>query len=562
MRGPLLAVAFDEARAQIAIVGEVDVTDPKHPREVLLPADDAAALIALRDADSSQPVRWVWWSTAVVARLLAAGVRPVRGLDLTQSHLLLHGSTPGSAPEHIWAGALGLDPSGMPRRYRDDLFDVVDADSPDHGGDPLDRHGYLRPDFLAGRLGSATDWARLALRVAAGQYRQLHERGRAVSTAHSESGAAVLALELERDGLPVHRATFERLITASAGPRPADSAHEQEARQSRDRQVLRHLPAGRVVDLRNPEQVRALLVDLGVRVESTRKRELEMYRDTHPVVAALLRWRADERIATTYGWAWLDQYVGSDSRLRGRWMSFDGGAGRMTASAGLHNLPTSLRPAVRPRDGRVFVRSDLGQIEPRVLAVVSQDPALTEATRQDDLYRTVAERLHVERPVAKLAVLSAMYGGAAGQAAAALEGLNRAYPVAMSYLRSAQSAGERGESVTTYGGRVIHMPPATTEPQTRSRGRFARNAVVQGAAAEFFKAWALTVRSLVAPYDASIVMCLHDELLLEVSADHSAAVAAAVQEALEAAARRWSERSGVRFVTDTTVIECWADAKP
>ena len=45
----------------------------------------------------------------------------------------------------------------------------------------------------------------------------------------------------------------------------------------------------------------------------------------------------------------------------------------MTATAGLHNLPADLRPAVAAEPGHVFVRADLGQIEPRVLAAVSGD---------------------------------------------------------------------------------------------------------------------------------------------------------------------------------------------
>ena len=43
---------------------------------------------------------------------------------------------------------------------------------------------------------------------------------------------------------------------------------------------------------------------------------------------------------------------------------------------GLHNMPAGLRPAVVAADGHVFVRADLGQIEPRVLAAVSGDQAL------------------------------------------------------------------------------------------------------------------------------------------------------------------------------------------
>ncbi|MEO8850886.1 MAG: DNA polymerase, partial [Allobranchiibius sp.] len=448
-------------------------------------------------------------------------------------------------------------------RHRGDLFD-----SPDDVLDPtdpaqvLDPRGYLRPGFVAATQGAAVGWATLAVQAADAQADQLRSRPRALATAYSESGAGVLALELELEGLPVHRATLEELIAASAGPRPNNPREEAAARALRDQGVLRCVPPGRTVDLRNPEQLLELLRSLGIRVESTRKWELENHRSTHPVVEAVLRWRANERIATTYGWTWLEHHVGSDDRLRGRWHSFDGGAGRMTAEAGLHNLPGVLRPAVVAEPGHVFVRADLGQIEPRVLAVVSGDSSLITATEQPDLYSSVATQLGVDRPIAKVAMLSAMYGGAAGQAAAALEGLDRSYPRAMAYLRSAQAAGENGRPVTTYGGRLIRIPPSVDQAQARARGRFARNAVVQGAAAELFKAWALTTRHSTAVFDARIVLCLHDELLVHVREEHAAEAAAAVDQALQDAARRWSQGSAVQFVSDTAVIRCWADAKP
>ena len=106
----------------------------------------------------------------------------------------------------------------------------------------------------------------------------------------------------------------------------------------------------------------------------------------HPVVGALLDWRKRERIATTYGHRWLAEHVGADDRLRGSWTACDGAGGRMTADNGLHNLPAALRPGVAAHLGQVLVRADLGQIEPRVLAVVSGDRTFAEATRADDLY--------------------------------------------------------------------------------------------------------------------------------------------------------------------------------
>ena len=241
----------------------------------------------------------------------------------------------------------------------------------------------------------------------------------------------------------------------------------------------------------------------------------------------------------------------------------------MTAQNGLHNLPAPLRPAVAAAPGHLFVRADLGQIEPRVLAAVSGDVAFAAATRAPDLYAPVGAALGVDRPVAKVAVLAAMYGQTSGAAGEALKDLERAYPTAMRYLKRAYDEGVAARAVHTYGGRRVPMwpTPADTAPGTVSglvagRGRFARNAVIQGAAAELFKAWAATVRHATRAHGARIVLCLHDELILHVPAQNAQAVAAQVDAALLAASRRWTGSEAVGFVADTSVIERWSDAKP
>ena len=282
--------------------------------------------------------------------------------------------------------------------------------------------------------------------VARRQYVRLDAFGpRAVATAYSESAAAVLALELERDGLPIDRVRAEELIAAAAGPRPRNAGEAAAIRAARDERVLCHLP-GRRADLRNPADVQALLAAAGVNVPSTRAWVLEPFRRSHPLVAALLDWRKDERIATTYGYRWLDEHVGPDNRLRGAWTACDGAAGRMTARNGLHNLPQPLRPAVAAEPGHVFVRADLGQIEPRVLAALSGDAAFAAASRADDLYAPVAATLGVPRSAAKIAVLAAMYGQRSGAAGAALRGLERAFPAAMALLDDAYAAGLAGNA--------------------------------------------------------------------------------------------------------------------
>ena len=278
-------------------------------------------------------------------------------------------------------------------------------------------------------------------------------------------------------------------------------------------------------------------------------------------------WRARQaRIVTTYGYAWLDTHLGADGRLRGEWTGSDGAAGRMTASAGLHNMPAALRPAVVAADGHVFVRADLGQIEPRVLAAVSGDQALVAAARSDDLYAPVATQLGVDRPVAKVAVLGAMYGQTTGHGAQALRRLNAAYPVAMAYLDAADRAGRAGRDLRTYGGRLIVLAPAPgQEPRSSSRvaayGRYARNAMIQGAAAELFKMWAVIVRARCGHLGAGIVLCLHDELLVHSPREHAEAVSRLVDDCLREAAQRWAPGCGVRFISDTTIVRSWSDAK-
>jgi len=536
--------------------------------------DEIAGEVARLEA--GRHPRWVFWSAETDAEpLVLRGIHLDRCWDTAESHRVLAGGRDAD-PALAWATVCGLPTSDLPRAAGNDLFDFAAGHDPGDGGDqesPVRSDGYLRPEAVAGRWqGSparALAWANAAADTATRQMAALSEISpRAVSTGQSESAAALLCVELAATGLPVDRPTIEALIEDSAGPRPSDEAHADRIRRARDARVLSRAPGHESTDLRNPLQVRELLAAVGVVVPDTRALRLEPFRAAHPLVEALLTWRKAERIATTYGWRWLDTHIGPDDRLRGAWTACDGAAGRMTAQNGLHNLPTPLRPAIAAEPGYVFVRSDLGQIEPRVLAAVSGDPEFARATQADDLYAPVGAALKVERPVAKIAVLAAMYGQTSGAAGEALKDLDRAYPTAMAYLQRAYESGAASRAIRTYGGRRIPMwenpddaAPGSLPAMIASRGRFARNAVIQGAAAELFKAWAATVRLTTRDLGAQIVLCLHDELLVHVPAEAADETAAAVDAALTASARRWTGSSTVRFVSDTSIIARWSEAK-
>jgi DNA polymerase-1 len=563
-RGSLVGLAVDPAGVAGLAFGELRIS---------LVGDRAATQLAQLD-ERLRP-RWVCWSSGTAAALLQHDVRLATCWDVAAVHRLLRGGW-RAEPARVWATLHGLDRGRMPVMGQLDLLGG-DGDGDGDPEQPVRPDGYLRPEWLVGgwndRPHRLAEWAGTALAAATMQQAlltALRDRGEAkgdpLATARSESAAELLCAELAHDGLPIDVAVAEALIGSLVGPRAANEAEAAAGRARRDVEVLRHLPPGSGLDLRNPADVKNLLHRLGIDVPDTRAWRLEQMRDAHPVIEALLVWRKAERVATTFGYGWLDANVGADGRLRGEWSGSDGAAGRMTAGAGLHNLPAELRPVVVADDGYVFVRADLGQIEPRVLAAVSGDPALCRATQDDDLYAPVAKRLGVERPVAKIAVLAAMYGQTSGTAGQALRGMETGYPIAMQYLSDAAQAGVEGRDLRTYGGRLIRMFEIPDEADHRAvsagRGRYARNAMVQGAAAELFKVWAVTVRARCRPLGARIVLCLHDELLLHVPADAAEQTVQLLHDCLDEAAHRWQPSTArVRFVADISVVRCWADAK-
>ena len=531
----------------------------EHPAEIV------------RRVEAEHRPRWVLWGSDTAAVLVAAGVRIAKCWHIGAVQRLLAGGW-RTDPARTWAELHGLPLDHLPAVASLDLFTVADDSDAD---DPVRTDGYLAPEWIEpgfewteSRLGR---WALLAVDVAERQRARLAaltERPMGQATARSESAADLLCVELAADGLPLDRDAAEEIVAGFVGPRPRTQIEADEQRRARDDEVLRHVVGH--FDLRNPAQVKSMLRSVGIELPDTRARRLEALRGTHPLVDDLLEWRKAERIATTFGYGWLDENVGNDGRLRGEWSGCDGAAGRMTASAGLHNMPAQLRPAVIAEPGYVFVRADLGQIEPRILAAVSGDEALAKATAEDDMYLPVAARLGVDRATAKVAMLGAMYGQTTGHGAVALRDLELAYPVAMGYLAAGDVAGQVGRDVRTYGGRLVRLAFSqsgdSSDRDQRSRaaaqGRYGRNALVQGAAAEFFKVWAVTVRAGLGALDGQIVLCLHDELLVHVRETNGDAAARLVAGSLDAAAARWAPDDSVRFVADITTIHRWSDAKP
>ena len=292
-------------------------------------------IAAFAELDQELAPRWAWWGRETSDQLVARDVTIDRCWDVFTVHRLIFGGWRTSVG-HVWAALNGLSTDSVPKMGQLGLLDIPvdDGDT----SDPVQPDGHLRPDWTndgwqtPDRLAV---WAELILQAAQRQevlLAQLPDPSRARSTARSESAADFLCAEMAGRGLPINTMEAVRLIEAAAGRRPKNYDDEDEIRAVRDAAVLSHLDPPQEVNLRNPGEVKRMFEREGFDLPDTRAWRLEQLAESAPLAAAFLSWRKAERIATTYGYSWLDEHVG-DGRLRGGWSSSDGAAGRMTASA-------------------------------------------------------------------------------------------------------------------------------------------------------------------------------------------------------------------------------------
>ncbi len=497
----------------------------------------------VRDVEQKRSPRWVIRSTReLYPRLLAEGVLLTRAHDLLLCHAILRDTDRVARPLAPSADWLPRESdAGAPALF--DLLARPSGDSPD--------------DLLA-------------------QYREQCRVIASDKTGHlsllcaAESAGGLIAEEMRAGGVPWDAEAHDRILVEVLGPRPAGGG----------------LPA-RMVEL--AEQVRFHLGDpqlhldshvkllralhrVGVNVESTSQWELSEV--AHPVIEPLLAYKKLSRLLSANGWAWRSEWV-HDGRFRpvyipggvvtGRWASSGGGA---------LQIPRILRPAVQADEGWMLIVADVAQLEPRMLAAMAGDKAMAEAARGRDLYAgVVASGAVATREEAKYAVLGAMYGATTGDSGRLVPRLRKVYPRAMRLVDEAARTGEDGGVVSTNLGRSSPRPDvawqamqsdasgADADPvevkrarqSARERGRFTRNFVVQGTAAEWALIWLAEIRHRLrglpeaampatasGPFarNAHLAFFLHDEVILHVPAESADAAAEAVRHAAAVATRR------------------------
>nr|WP_216648113.1 bifunctional 3'-5' exonuclease/DNA polymerase [Isoptericola chiayiensis] len=568
--------------------GPTAAPDPAATQDV----EAVGATAVVRRLEDARHPRWTWDDTdAWYPGLLADGVRLDRAHDLRLAHRVLRTSAftrateLATAPPGSWDAlepVAARDPRAEPRgRQHESLFDLDDvpAGSPSPPGSPDPA-----PDDLDPAAELAAQQAAVAGSTAPGRLRLLLA---------AESAGALAAAEMHHAGLPWRADVHDAILTDALGPRPAEGRRPDRLEALADRiRVALDAPASLNPDS-HPDLLRAMEY-AGVGARSLRKGELE--RLDHPVVAPLLEYKSLHRLWTANGWHWLDQWV-RDGRFRtdyvvsgvvtGRWSSTGGGA---------LQLPKGVRDAVRADPGWTLVVADAAQLEPRVLAAMAGDEPMAAAGRDGDLYAgIVATGAVASREHAKVGMLGALYGGTTGVSGQVLPRLRRTFPRAMGLVEDAAVTGERGGVVTTWLGRSSPppgqawdaaqsgalgdgaAPDAATLARSSARawGRFTRNFVVQGTAAEWALCWIAAVRRRLWALDdgaagrapepfttrAHLVFFVHDELVIHAPAELADAVAREVREAAAEAGRLLFGDFPVDFPLTVAAVDAYADAK-
>ena len=358
--------------------------------------------------------------------------------------------------------------------------------------------------------------------------------------------AQVLA-RMELEGIRLDRAHFKQLSTETA--------------KTLEGLTLEiHEMAGRPFNINSTQQVAAILFDeLGLPHQkktatgySTDVTVLEALSKSHPLPAKLLEYRQLEKLKGTY----LDPLPRlihpSTGRVHSSFHQTVAATGRLSSSdPNLQNIPVrteagrAIRQGFIPRkEGWLLLSADYSQIELRILAHMSGDPALSEAfhTGEDihsltasKVFKVSLENVTKEmRNQAKAINFGIIYGMTAFRLA---RDLNLAHKTAEQFIDNYFSvyAGVRGfidqtlekcraeGFVTTLKGRRRYVPEINSSNQNRrfQAERIAVNSPIQGSSADMIKLAMIRIDREIRhrKMQARMILQVHDELIFDVPAD-------------------------------------------
>ena len=279
---------------------------------------------------------------------------------------------------------------------------------------------------------------------------------------------------------------------------------------------------------------------------------------TSEIPALVLENRTLSKLVGTYLVA-LKECINKDTgRIHASFNQTVAATGRLSSSdPNLQNIPIrtdvgrEIRRAFVAEAGNVLIAADYSQIELRILAHLSEDPALIEAfQRGDDIHAAVAAEVHSvpledvtreQRNGAKMINFGIVYGitpfglarrmGVSNtEASRIIDDYKRRFAGITTFLADCVAQAEQHGFVETMLGRRRPIPDITSnQPNRRALAeRMAINSVVQGSAADLIKLAMLDLHRRLSPNAADLregaapeiegvrmLLQIHDELVFE-----------------------------------------------
>jgi DNA polymerase I len=320
---------------------------------------------------------------------------------------------------------------------------------------------------------------------------------------------------------------------------------------------------------------------------STDRKVLQLLAGKHPIIELIGQYRELTKLDSTYLSA-LPELVDDAGRLHTTLAQTVAETGRLSSNnPNLQNIPIrtplgrEIRGAFTTDPGWRVISCDYSQVELRILAHVSGEPALADAFRRgEDIHRATAAEVFGMAPAdvdrttrdrAKAVNFGIVYGisdfGLADQlnipradAGAYIEAYLARYPRVRAFIDRTVAAAAQDGFVTTLFGRRRPIPElgGRTVQQRQLGERLAVNTVIQGTAADIIKAAMVRAHEALAEagLQARLILQIHDELLLEAPAGEAGRAGSMVREAMVGA-----YDLDPPLAVDVGTGETWLDAK-
>ena len=352
---------------------------------------------------------------------------------------------------------------------------------------------------------------------------------------------------------------------------------------------------GFAFNLNSPKQLgEALFEKMGIPTKkktksgySTNAEVLQELADDYPVVSDILEYRTLAKLKSTYCDGLL-KVISPDGRIHSTLNQTETRTGRISSTEpNLQNIPVrselgrEMRRFFRAKEGCVLVDADYSQIELRVLAALAKDENMLAAFNDGtDIHAVTASQVFnmpqemvtpLMRSRAKAVNFGIVYGiGAFSlakdigvsryEADSYIKGYLHHYAGVAQYMQDiVQTAKDKGYAQTVFGRRRYLPELASSNHNLRAFGeRVARNMPIQGTAADIIKIAMIRVRDRLARegFRASLILQVHDELIVEAPADEADAAANLLTEEMERAADL-----AVHLLADVHIGKTWYDAK-